>query len=269
MRRATRTVPDATTAAQVRALVTTAAALPDVQRDVEANHDNNRWWPTHNTDPRMRMLAAGWSTRVSYRMVGTYADVLRRANQLGFDALTELPDDDLTSLITPLGLTRARVTYLRSLADALLRWEKDGTDLDTLDASAVIRDFADQVSGASFKVAQCAVLYTRGYHCGVIPVDSGMVTKLAPALGFHLPHGPAAHEHLRQILEHAVHTHEQDFTALARRHHVTIPPGTAPTWWTHLVLIYFKRLYLNRPPRQLCRRRPLCDRIIGCPHAAP
>ncbi|NJP82694.1 hypothetical protein HCK01_36390 [Streptomyces sp. AA8] len=261
-------MPDATSAARVYALATAAAALPDVQREVEANHDENRWWPTRITDPRMRMLAAGWSTRISYRMISTYAGVLRRADELGFEALAALPDDDLSKLITPLGLTRTRVTYLRSLADALLRWEKDGTNLDALGTDAFIEEFADRVSGASFKVAQCAVLYARGYHCGVIPVDSGMVTKLAPALGFGLPHGPAAHEYLRQILQHAVHHHAAELLDLARQHDVTIPLDTEPTWWMHLVLIYFKRLYLNRPPGHLWRRRPLCNRVVNCPHTS-
>ncbi|CAM5242353.1 hypothetical protein SALBM311S_08322 [Streptomyces alboniger] len=251
---------------RVLTLVTRAAALTDVRAEVETNHDHNRWWPLTITDPRMRMLVAGWSTRINYRMVNTYAAVLARADTLGFDALTDLDDDQARDLVAPLGLTEARLTYLYSLADTLARWDKDGTDPAAWDSKTFIAAFARDVRGASYKVAQCAALYARGYHCGIIPVDSGMVTKLAPALGFTLPSGPAAHEHLRLLLEHAVARHTDALRALAADQNVTIPAEAAPTWWTHLTLIYFKRLYLNRPPARLCTRRPTCTTLTDCAH---
>ncbi|WP_327359540.1 hypothetical protein [Streptomyces sp. NBC_01304] len=260
------TQPGRRTDDRVLALVTSASALPDVRAEVEANHDDNRWWPLAITEPRMRMLAAGWSTRVSYRMVDTYAAVLRRADALGFDALADLDDVQARALVSPLGLPEARLSYLRSLTDTLRRWEKDGTDPATMDAEKFIDAFAGSVHGASFKVAQCAALYARGYHCGIIPVDSGMVTKLAPALGFTLPAGPAAHEQLRRLLEHAVAHHGDTLRALAAEQNVAIPASAAPTWWTHLTLIYFKRLYLNRPHASLCPRRPICPLLTGCRH---
>ncbi|MER5549956.1 hypothetical protein ABT072_48120 [Streptomyces sp. NPDC002589] len=260
------TKPSRRTADQVLALVAHAAALHDVRAEVEANHDTNRWWPPSITDPRMRMLAAGWSTRVSYRMVDTYAAVLDRADELGFDALADLDDDQVRELTAPIGLPAARLSYLRSLADTLTRWDKDGTDPAAWDTGQFIAAFARDVHGASYKVAQCAALYARGYHCGIIPVDSGMVTKLAPALGFTLPTGSAAHEHLRALLEHAVVRHTEPLRALAGGCEVTIPAEAAPTWFTHLTLIYFKRLYLNRPPARLCSRRPLCPDVTGCAH---
>ncbi|WP_053679725.1 hypothetical protein [Streptomyces sp. XY66] len=251
---------------RVLTFVTRAAALTDVRAEVETNHDHNRWWPPTITDPRMRMLAAGWSTRINYRMVDTYAAVLARADTLGFDALTDLDDDQARALVAPLGLTEARLTYLYSLADTLARWDKDGTDPAAWDSKTFIAAFARDVRGASYKVAQCAALYARGYHCGIIPVDSGMVTKLAPALGFTLPSGPAAHEHLRLLLEHAVARHTDALRALTADQNVTIPAEAAPTWWTHLTLIYFKRLYLNRPPARLCTRRPTCTTLTDCAH---
>jgi hypothetical protein len=131
-------------------------------------------------------------------------------------------------------------------------------------------DFAGYVRGASYKVAQCALLTARGYHCGIIPVDSGMVTRLAPALGIALPAGAVAHERLRHILEAAVHACGADFRSLIAEHEyqVAIPDGAEPTWWVHLVLIYFKRLYLNGPSLRLCRNRPLCAEAVGCAHSA-
>jgi endonuclease III len=257
-------------AQRVHRLVARAAALPDVRAEVEANHDNNRWWPRTISDPRVRMLAAGWSTRVSYRMVGTYAKVIQSADALGFDTLVASTEDEVAGLVRPLGLVRTSIDYLRSLAELLQGWGKEGVDpLSPLaDGDELIGEFAQRVRGASYKVAQCALLTARGYHCGVIPVDSGMVSKLAPALGIDLPSGALAHERMRHVLEAAVRARADDFRALADEHghQVTIPAGAEPTWWVHLTLIYFKRLYLNGPSPQLCGRRPLCAKAVGCAH---
>ncbi|MGX9225926.1 hypothetical protein ACWV95_05540 [Streptomyces albus] len=113
---------------RVHRLVARAAALPDVRTEVEANHDENTWWPTTITDPRVRMLAAGWSTRVSYRMVTTYAGVIRAADALGFDVLVTASDAELAELVRPLGLMQTRIDYLRSLAELLEIWNKEGID---------------------------------------------------------------------------------------------------------------------------------------------
>ncbi|MFE2037300.1 hypothetical protein ACFXBB_29425 [Streptomyces scopuliridis] len=255
---------------RIHRLVERAAGLPEVQAEVEANHDENRWWPTTIADPRIRMVAAGWSTRVSYRMIDTYAGVVSAADLMGFDSLVAATDAELAQLVGPLGLAKARIAYLRSLMELLRQWEKDSTDpmAGEIDSDVLIRTFAEHVRGASYKVAQCAVLYARGYHCGIVPVDSGMVTKLAPALGVSLPVGAVAHEKFRYILEGTVHVRSADFRALAESlaYDVSIPAEAEPTWWVHLVLIYFKRLHLNGPSDRLCRRRPLCAKIVDCSH---
>lgn len=252
---------------RVFGVVARVAALPDVQADVEANHDDNRWWPRHITDPRMRMLVAGWSSRVSYAMIDTYAHVVDDANRIGFDTLAELPDGQVTELVRPIGLPAARIRYLRSLVDFLDRLAKEGNDPGTADPDALIDRFAAEVHQASFKVAQCAVLYARGYHCGVIPVDSGMVTRLAPVMGLNLPSGPLAHERMRTVLQACVHDRPEEYRRVADQHAVTIPDTAIPTWWAHLVLIYFKRRYLNRPGPRLCTARPVCRDIVDCQHA--
>ncbi|QDY75428.1 hypothetical protein [Streptomyces qinzhouensis] len=267
----TRTQPAPAEAERVFHLVRRAAGLTDVKAEVEANHDDNRWWPTSITDPRVRMAVAGWSSRVSYRMIGTYSRVVSEAASIGFDGLVAASDDELAELLTPLGLVGSRVGYFRSLTDLLLRWEKESIDptTDGADCDALITIFAQEVRGASYKVAQCALLYARGYHCGIIPVDSGMVTKLAPALGISLPSGPVAHERFRYLLEAVAEDRADDLRALARssEYAVSIPEQSAPSWWTHLVLIYFKRLYLNGPSPRLCPLRPLCGDVVDCSHA--
>jgi hypothetical protein len=246
--------------------VARVAGDPELKLAVEANHDENRWWPATVSDWRLRMALAGWSTRVSYNMVATYAEVAAEADRLGFDCLAGSPDNDLVELVRPLGLASSRVRYLRSLAAFLERMEASGVDVVGIEPNELIRLLASSVHQASYKVAQCAVLYARGYHCGVIPVDSGMVTKLAPCLDIQLSRGSMAHQEMRALLERCVCERAADYRELAHSldYAVTIPDGAPPTWWAHLVLIYFKRLYCNRPSPRLCPRRPSCRAVLDC-----
>lgn len=251
---------------RVYSLVATAAAQPDVRAAVEANHDDNRWWPRSVSDWRVRMTVAGWSSRVSYAMIGTYSGVVARADALGWEGLTALDDRAATTLVRPLGLAASRVGYLRSLAGLISQAEAADTDLESMHAGDLVRLLAATVRGAGYKVAQCATLYARGYHCGIIPVDSGMVTRLAPFLGIELSPGPTAHEQLRHILEADTSAMAGEFRDLSARlgYQVAIPGDADPTWFVHLALIYFKRLYLNRPGPRLCQLRPACSAFLDC-----
>ncbi|MBV9449009.1 MAG: hypothetical protein JO345_24240 [Streptosporangiaceae bacterium] len=253
-------------AERMYSLVACAARLPDVQTVVEANHDDNRWWPLSVHDWRLRMAVAGWSTRVSYSMISTYASVVSHADCLGWSRLTALDDPALGAVIRPLGLAASRIGYLRSLADLVGHSDAAGVDLTSMRTEELVGLLAARVRGAGYKVAQCAALYARGYHCGIIPVDSGMVSKLAPFLGVQLSPGPAAHEQFRHVLQAGASSMAGRYKQLAcdLGYRVHIPGDADPTWFVHLVLIYFKRLYLNRPGPRLCPRRPACDRFLDC-----
>lgn len=251
---------------RVYSLVACAASQPDVQAAVEANHDDNRWWPLSVADWRVRMTVAGWSTRVSYSMISTYASVVSRTDSLGWGRLTALDDAAVGVIVRPLGLIASRVGYLRSLADFVSYADAEAIDLASMRADELVRRLAAGVRGASYKVAQCAALYARGYHCGIIPVDSGMVSRLAPFLGIRLDPGPVAHEQLRYTLQAGVGIMAAPYKELVSSlgYQVQIPDDAVPTWFVHLALIYFKRLYLNRPGPRLCPRRPACDRFLDC-----
>ncbi len=253
-------------AGRVYELVAAATAQPDVKAAVEANHDDNRWWPLFVSDWRVRMTVAGWSARVSYAMIGTYADVVTRADALGWTELARMDDTSLSAMVRPLGLTAARVGYLRSLAGFIGTSSASTGDLGVTRPEDLIGPFAANVHGAGYKVAQCAALYAGGYHCGIIPVDSGMVTRLAPFLGIKLVNGPIAHEQFRQVLQACTAARADAYRDLVSRlgYDICIPDDADPTWLVHLVLIYFKRLYLNRPGPRLCPRRPACDDFLDC-----
>ena len=237
---------------QLLAFVAAAASDPRVKQAVEDNHDSNRWWPPTINDWRMRLLVAGWSARISYSMIDTYAAVVSRADEVGFDRLALMNDTEVSTVVGSLGLHTARINYLRSLTAFLDKFGPEGEATMRRDPNTFIRLFARNVSYASYKVAQCATLYACGYHCGIIPVDSGMVDKLAGCLGWRFSRGPVAHEEMRELLERAATDCEFEIQGLIRDldYRVTIPAGVAPTWWLHLVLIYYKRLYCtHRHPR--------------------
>lgn len=250
-------------------LVSVISAQEEVKRAVETNHDNNQWWPRHVDDWRVRMLVAGWSTRVSYAMVHVYAEVVKQADAYGWDALTGLHDQEIADLVRPLGLVDARIRYLRSLQSFVAACLTRGRRPLAMPANAFIEAFASEVNGASYKVAQCATLYARGYHCGIIPVDSGMVGKLAPLVGIEAGSGAFAHERMRRLLEDCATTDAHRYRALIAEHRyrITLPGQATPTWWLHLVLIYFKRLFLNSGTNpRLCTRRPACPAVLDCDH---
>lgn len=96
-----------------------------------------------------------------------------------------------------------------------------------------------------------------------------MVTKLAPVLGISLHARPVAHELMRILLQDSVSDRAGEYRRLVdeQRYNVHLPTGSPPMWWAHLVLIYFKRLYLNRPELRLCPARPVCDAVLDCRHS--
>ncbi len=256
-------------------VISTCANLPEVRREVFKNHDNNLWWPTTTKDWRLRMVIAGWSTRVSYNMISTYQRVVSDAINIGYESLCRMSDEDLENIVGPLGLFTARRDYLKSLKQFVDELKDQAVSPFEISNDDLIDMFARRVRGANYKVAQCAVLYAKGYHCGIFPVDSGMKDMLGPCLGLHLPRGPVAHEIMRKHIETILNTNSTDYYNLALRTgygELSIAENIAPIWWAHLVLIYFKRLYCNKKNPIQCPLRSdsnigecvgaMCDRNV-------
>lgn len=218
----------------------------DVLREVRKNHVDNLWWPRSVTDWRMRMLVAGWSTRVSYQHLSHYEAVVRRVSAIGWDSLIRMSDGDVLGCVSSLGLSEARLAYFHSLA-RFVRKKEDVPEWLSRANDGLIEEFATEVEGAGYKVAQCAVLYAKGYDCGIIPIDSGMVEMLAPLVPVRLPKSAISHEIVRQWVEYLVGLEIPEVSAIASRAGF---PGLTDfgslAWWTHLVLIYYKRAYWNR-----------------------
>lgn len=232
--------------------------VPAVRNEVLKNHDNNLWWPLDVTDWRLRMVVAGWSSRISYNMIATYRRVVSNVNLEGYDTLVHMSAPELQNLIGSLGLFESRRQYLSSLQSFLDSMTQRGISVIDLPADELIRLIAQEVKGANFKVAQCAALYAKGYHCGIFPVDSGMKDMLGPCLGLRLPSGPFAHEVMRQHIEKLVNGMPHELVSLAKQSGYTelnIPQNQAPMWWAHLVLIYFKRIFCNKKEPSVCPLR--------------
>lgn len=255
-------------------LLQCCGALPNVRAEVLRNHDDNRWWPLAIPDWRLRFIIAGWSTRISYRMISTYQKVIAQANEIGYDQLCGMTDAAIEQVVASLGLVRTRRSYFRSVQQYLQHGQMSLDMLNTVNNDTLIEQFATNVAGAGYKVAQCAVLYAKGYHCGIFPVDSGMKDMLGPCFGLHLPRTPLAHEIMRKQVEEVLQSHASSYLRLARElgyESLSFPPDRAPVWWAHLTLIYFKRCYCNAHQPHTCPLRlepniglsigTMCDRF--------
>lgn len=219
----------------------------NVKDHVILNHDNNKWWPNFVIDWKLRMLIAGLSTRVSYSMVNTYAKVVDNINSFSYDELLKIKDDDFLKLVRSIGLSDARLKFKKSLFYFLERINASEKSICEFDTEELINQIANNVDGASYKVAQCCVLYAKGYYCGIMPVDSGMKDVLGFCLGFDYPKNNKGHDIFRLQLENLVH--KIDFWDLANELGYTSNcniPLKNQTWWVHLVLIYYKRFYCNK-----------------------
>lgn len=221
-----------------------------VKKDVLLNHDNNLWWPLSITDYRMRLVIAGLSTRISYNMIQTYRNVITTLSRYQYEDIVSMDKDQLINIIQKLGLPNTRYNYMQSMikfinSNSEYFWQKENDFL--------ISEIANNVYGASYKVAQCCVLYCKGYYCGVMPVDSGMKDILLPCIGFEKRNSSIAHDILRKQLENTVQgINFKNIIFNNGYGQLNIKDYTNATWWVHLVLIYYKRNFCNKHIGKKC-----------------
>lgn len=226
----------------------------EVRDAVKKNHDNNLWWPLDVDDYRKRLLIAGLSTRISYNMIDSYRKVIKSLNNYTYDEIKNMTEDEIVNIIKGLGLSNTRYKYLASMIAFI---EKYDNEIKTLPNDELIKLIADNVSGASYKVAQCCVLYIRGYYSGIMPVDSGMKDVELPCLGFEQYKNAIGHDILRKELEAL--TKNNDMEKIIKQNgyeELKIDDYNNATWFCHLVLIYYKRYFCNKHNPNSC---PLKD----------
>ena len=224
------------------------ASLPKVRREVIANFEENRWWPACIDDNRLRMIIAGLGTRVSYSMIACYQRVISELSQIGYDQLCRTSEAALIRMLQPLGLARVRLAFCRSMMSFIAHFEREPEGLSRLTNDEFVELLATNVAGVGYKIAQCCVLYARGYNCGVIPVDLGMRDKLSLCIGVKVPRTPLGHEIMRKELERLVGETDCYSIAVSTGYgNLRLAKDRPLTWWAHLVLIYYKRLFCNKP----------------------
>lgn len=226
----------------------------EVREAVKKNHDNNLWWPLDVDDYRKRLLIAGLSTRISYNMIDSYRKVINNLNSYTYDEIKNMTEDKIVNIIKGLGLSNTRYKYLSSMIDFI---EKYDNEIKTLSNDELIKLIADNVNGASYKVAQCCVLYMRGYYSGIMPVDSGMKDVELPCLGFEQYKNAVGHDILRKELEKL--TKDNNMKEIIKQNgyeELKIDDYNNATWFCHLVLIYYKRYFCNKHNPDSC---PLKD----------
>lgn len=225
----------------------------EVRNAVKKNHNNNLWWPLEVEDYRKRLLIAGLSTRISYNMIDSYRKVINDLNSYSYDEIKNMTEDEIINIIKGLGLSNSRYKYLSSMVDFIEKYENE---IKTLSNDELIKLIADNVSGASYKVAQCCVLYIRGYYSGVMPVDSGMKDVELPCLGFEQHKNVLGHDILRKELETIVKDNNMgEIIKQNGYEELKVENYDNATWFCHLVLIYYKRYFCNKHNPEICPLR--------------
>ena len=228
----------------------------EVRNAVKKNHNNNLWWPLEVEDYRKRLLIAGLSTRISYNMIDSYRKVINDLNSYSYDEIKNMTEAEIINIIKGLGLSNSRYKYLSSMIDFI---EKYDNEIKTLSNDELIKLIADKVSGASYKVAQCCVLYIRGYYSGIMPVDSGMKDVELPCLGFEQHKNALGHDILRKELEKIVKDNNmREIIKQNGYEELKVENYDNATWFCHLVLIYYKRYFCNKHNPEIC---PLRDHV--------
>jgi len=205
------------------------------------------------------MLLAGWSSRVSSIGISDYEKVVTRLRDLGWDHLVQLDPAAVADIAEPLGLGASRLRYFHSLI-GFLGTSDTASKLLCKPNNLLIEEFRSRVAGAGYKIAQRALLYARGYHCGIIPVDSSKADMLAPLIEPGLPSGPHRQEVVRRLVEHAVVERSDELHEIAESTGITlgIDRSVPPTWWVYLLLVACRRPLWRRS-----RTTDARDRFVG------
>ena len=233
-----------------------------VKDAVKKNHDNNLWWPLEVDDYRKRLLIAGLSTRISYNMIESYRKVINDLNSYSYEEIINMPKEKIIDKIKGLGLSNTRYKYLSSMIKFI---EKYDNEIKTLSNDELITLIANNVDGASYKVAQCCVLYVRGYYSGIMPVDSGMKDIELPCLGFNEYKNALGHDILRKELEKLVKNNNMEEIIKNNGYEeLNIKDYNNATWFCHLVLIYYKRYFCNKHNPEICRLKDCVEIKCKC-----
>ena len=241
---------------ELRVILDICSSLDDVKEDLFKNHDDNMWWPLKINDYRKRLLIAGLSTRISYNMIESYRKVIDNLDKYTYDEIKSMSESEIINIIKSLGLSNTRYKFIRSMIDFINNYEEK---LKIMSNDELIKLISENVMGASYKVAQCCVLYMRGYYCGIMPVDSGMKDVELPCIGFEKYNTAVGHDILRKQLQNLVMNNDlRDIIIKNGYSELNIPDYSNASWWAHLVLIYFKRHYCNKHDSKNC---PLINKL--------
>ena len=235
---------------EFKKIIDICSVQEEVREAVKKNHNNNLWWPLDVDDYRKRLLIAGLSTRISYNMIDSYRKVINDLNKYSYEEIRNMSESEIINIIRGLGLSNTRYKYLSSMINFI---EKYDNEIKTLPNDELIKLIADNVNGASYKVAQCCVLYARGYYSGIMPVDSGMKDVELPCLGFEQYKNALGHDILRKELEELVKGNNiEEIIKQNGYEELEVKDYNNATWFCHLVLIYYKRYFCNKHNPENC-----------------
>lgn len=247
---------------QFHKIIDICSKQPEVRLAILKNYDDNLWWPLEIQDYRKRLIIAGLSTRISYNMINNYRKIINDFNNYSFEEIKNMSEENIIHIIKGLGLANTRYKYIKSMIEFI---EKYNDNIFSMHNDELIEFIASNVQGASYKVAQCCVLYMRGYYCGIMPVDSGMKDVELPCIGFPKYCTPKGNNILRKELERLTkNNYMGDIINNNGYNNLKNIDVNNATWFVHLVLIYYKRFFCNKHSYELCTLRESFKLKVSC-----
>ncbi|MCF8009007.1 MAG: hypothetical protein K9K32_04510 [Halanaerobiales bacterium] len=120
----------------------------------------------------MMIISGGQNIFRLLKKIDYYRKAIKEIEQYSYEELTNMSDNKIKRFFEHLGLQNKKLKYIKSVFDFLKK--HDINVIKKYPSEQLINLIKNKIQQAGYKVGQCATLYLKGYHSGVMPVDSGM-----------------------------------------------------------------------------------------------
>ncbi|MEO5362978.1 MAG: hypothetical protein H7838_05070 [Magnetococcus sp. DMHC-8] len=186
------------------------------------------WWPAHSIEEMM--VGAILVQNTAWTQVIPVIDRLKAHQWLSLAAIRQLPEEDLWTLLRPVGYFRVKTRRLKALAACLQRYDDQPERLFQLDTAA-LRHTLLQVHGIGKETADAMVCYGARRPLFVVDAYTG---RLFHRLGWT--------------------TRQASYETIQAMVHRALPEDAHLLGELHALIVQHAKIH--------CRTRPIC---VRCP----
>lgn len=144
----------------------TASQLQDIYDRLDNFFGPLHWWPAEN---RFEVIVGAVLTQnTNWKNVEKSIDTLKRADLLNFEALINLPETELASLVRSSGYYNLKARRLKNLLEMIHRDFNGDLDLMFSEETSVARQALLEVKGIGPETADSILLYGGGHPVFVV-----------------------------------------------------------------------------------------------------